>query len=82
MNGETYDIGRVAYSRSNLPLGIVLGILAALAVGAALAFALMTQLHKRKKGEAIYLVTTKDFSLIIYLQHTCDFYNYVIYMIV
>ncbi|KAK3574959.1 hypothetical protein QTP86_019710, partial [Hemibagrus guttatus] len=50
VNGEIYDVGRVAYSSSNLPVGIVLGILAALAVGAALAFALMTHLHKRKKA--------------------------------
>ncbi|TSM36139.1 Macrophage-stimulating protein receptor [Bagarius yarrelli] len=51
VNGETYDVGRVAYSRSNLPVGIVLGIFAALAVGAALAFALMTHWHKRKKAK-------------------------------
>lgn len=66
MNGEVYDVGRVAYSSSNRPVGIVLGILAALAVGAALAFAIMTHLRKRKKGEAMYLVTTNDFRLIMY----------------
>ncbi|XP_060775266.1 macrophage-stimulating protein receptor isoform X2 [Neoarius graeffei] len=49
VNGEVYDVGLVAYSSSNLPVGIVLGILAALAVGAALAFAVMTHLRKRKK---------------------------------
>ncbi|KAK2857771.1 hypothetical protein Q7C36_005690 [Tachysurus vachellii] len=49
VNGEIYDVGRVAYSSSHLPVGIVLGILAALAVGAALAFALMNHWHKRKK---------------------------------
>lgn len=67
VNGQIYDVGRVAYSSSsNLPVGIVLGILAALAVGAALAFAVMSHLRKRKKGEAIYLVTTNEFSLIMY----------------
>ncbi|KAB5583954.1 hypothetical protein PHYPO_G00101820 [Pangasianodon hypophthalmus] len=50
VNGEIYDVGWVAYSRSNHPVGIVLGILAALAVGAALAFAVMTHLRKRKKA--------------------------------
>lgn len=66
VNGEIYDIGRVAYSSSNLPVGIVLGILAALAVGAALAFALMNHWHKRKKGETMYLVNSTDFRLIKY----------------
>lgn len=66
VNGEIYNVGRVAYSSSNLPVGIVLGILAALAVGAALAFAIMTHLHRRKKGGAIYLVTTNNFRLILY----------------
>lgn len=62
MNGEIYDVGRVAYSSSsNLSIGIVLGILAALALGAALAFAVMTHLRKKKKGEAKYLVITNDF---------------------
>ncbi|KAF5904277.1 macrophage-stimulating protein receptor-like isoform X1, partial [Clarias magur] len=50
VNGEIYDVGRVAYSSSNHTVGIVLGILAALLAGAALAFLVMTQLRKRKKA--------------------------------
>lgn len=61
MNGEIYEVGRVIYSSSNLHVGIVLGILTALAVGAAFAFIVMTHLRKRKKGAAIELVTTNDF---------------------
>lgn len=61
MNGEIYEVGRVIYSSSNHLVGIVLGILAALVVGAALAFLVMTHLRKRKKGEAIELGTTNDF---------------------
>ncbi|KAL7891780.1 hypothetical protein AOLI_G00012560, partial [Acnodon oligacanthus] len=50
VNGETYEIGRVVYFRNNSTVGIVLGILAALAVGAALACAVMIHLRKRKKA--------------------------------
>ncbi|XP_053539574.1 macrophage-stimulating protein receptor isoform X2 [Ictalurus punctatus] len=49
VNGEIYEVGRVIYSSSNHLVGIVLGILAALVVGAALAFLVMTHLRKRKK---------------------------------
>ncbi|KAF7711424.1 hypothetical protein HF521_000435 [Silurus meridionalis] len=49
LNGEIFDVGRVAYSQDILPVAIVLGIFAAIAVGAALAFAVMTHLRKRKK---------------------------------
>ncbi|KAL6458477.1 hypothetical protein MHYP_G00337070 [Metynnis hypsauchen] len=50
VNGETYEIGRVVYFTNNSTVGIVLGILAALAIGAALACAVMIHLRKRKKA--------------------------------
>lgn len=57
MNGKIYDVGRVAYSSSsNLSAGIVLGLFAALAVGAALAFTVMTHLRKKKKGETLLII--------------------------
>ncbi|XP_026856488.2 macrophage-stimulating protein receptor [Electrophorus electricus] len=50
VNGELYEVGWVVYARNDSTVGIVLGILAALAVGAGLAYAVMTHLRKSKKA--------------------------------
>ncbi|XP_066522693.1 macrophage-stimulating protein receptor [Hoplias malabaricus] len=50
VNGEIYDIGRVVHVRNHSLVGILLGILAALAVGAAVACAVMHHLRKKKKA--------------------------------
>ncbi|XP_072540997.1 macrophage-stimulating protein receptor isoform X2 [Salminus brasiliensis] len=50
VNGEVYEVGRVVDASSDSTVGIVLGILAALVVGAALAYAVMSHLRKRKRA--------------------------------
>ncbi|XP_076870132.1 macrophage-stimulating protein receptor isoform X2 [Brachyhypopomus gauderio] len=50
VNRELYEVGQVKYSRNGSMVGVVLGILAALAVGAGLAYAVMTHLRNRKKA--------------------------------
>lgn len=54
VNGEVYDIGMVVFTKNNYTVGIVLGILAAVGLGAALAYVVMTQKNKRKKGKSIH----------------------------
>ncbi|KAG9276889.1 macrophage-stimulating protein receptor-like [Astyanax mexicanus] len=51
VNGKVYEIGRVAYASNSTKVGIVLGLLAALVVGAALAYAVMDHLRKSKKAK-------------------------------
>lgn len=50
VNGEVYDIGMVVFTKNNYTVGIVLGILAAVGLGAALAYVVMAQKNKRKKA--------------------------------
>ncbi|KAM6927968.1 macrophage-stimulating protein receptor-like [Xenentodon cancila] len=53
VNGDVYDVGTVVYGNDNNPtaiLGIVLGIIAALVVGAGLALAVMIYLRKKKRA--------------------------------
>ncbi|XP_064154821.1 macrophage-stimulating protein receptor isoform X1 [Anguilla rostrata] len=52
VNGHVYFVGKVIHVSNNSAVGIVLGILAALVVGAVLAFFVMRHLRKLKKGEA------------------------------
>lgn len=54
VNGEVYDVGTVVYDNNNSPtaiLGIVLGIFAALVVGAALSLAGMCYFRRKNIGE-------------------------------
>lgn len=51
VNGKEYDIGMVVTTKNNFILGMVLGIIAAVCVGAALAYVVMAQKRKRKKGK-------------------------------
>lgn len=54
MNGEVYNVGTVVNDETNNTttiVGIILGILAALVVGASLALAVMVYLRKKKTGE-------------------------------
>lgn len=54
MNGEAHDIGTVGIYKTNNTttiVGIVMGIVAALVVGAGLALAVMIYLRKKKRGE-------------------------------
>lgn len=53
VNGEVYDIGIVVFTKNSYIVGIVLGIIAALGLGAALAYVVMAQKNKRKKGKSI-----------------------------
>ncbi|TRY99778.1 hypothetical protein DNTS_033945 [Danionella cerebrum] len=53
VNGEEYDIGLVVMARNNFIVGIVLGILAAVGVGAAMASFGMAQVRKRKKAALV-----------------------------
>lgn len=56
MNGEMYDMGTVVNDDKNNNTeiaGIVLGIIAALVVGAGLALIVMIHLRKKKRGEKI-----------------------------
>lgn len=58
VNGEVYDVGTVANDDSNnnkVIAGIVLGIIAALVVGAGLALIVMIHLRRKKRGEKIQL---------------------------
>ncbi|KAG9332659.1 hypothetical protein JZ751_014757 [Albula glossodonta] len=50
VNGEVHRVGRVVIVSNNSAVGIVLGILAALVVGAVLAFFVMRHLRKTKKA--------------------------------
>ncbi|XP_067316269.1 macrophage-stimulating protein receptor isoform X2 [Pseudorasbora parva] len=50
VNGEEYDIGVVVATNSNFILAMVLGIIAAVGVGAALAYVAMAHERKRKKA--------------------------------
>lgn len=59
MNHDVYDMGTVLFDdsfKNNAIAGIVLGILAALVVGAALALIVMINFRKKKRGE-------KDFAI-------------------
>ena len=56
MNGEVTEVGKVVnYDTNNatMILGIVLGIIAALVLGAGLALLVMIHLRKKKRGEKI-----------------------------
>ncbi|KAA0712821.1 Macrophage-stimulating protein receptor [Triplophysa tibetana] len=53
VNGEVYDIGIVVFTKNSYIVGIVLGIIAALGLGAALAYVVMAQKNKRKNGKSI-----------------------------
>ncbi len=58
VNEKVYDVGTVANDDSNnnkVIAGIVLGIIAALVVGAGLALIVMIHLRKKKRGEKIQL---------------------------
>lgn len=60
VNHDVYDMGTVLFDDSfnnNAIAGIVLGIIAALVVGAALALIVMINLRKKKRGE-------KDFAIL------------------
>lgn len=64
MNQEVYDVGTVGNDESNYTTviaGIVLGIIAALLVGAGLALIVMIHLRKKKRGEKIQLFTITVF---------------------
>ncbi|KAJ8370521.1 hypothetical protein SKAU_G00105490 [Synaphobranchus kaupii] len=50
VNGQVHDVGRVIHVSNNSEVGIVLGILAALVVGAVMAFFIMRHLRKMKKA--------------------------------
>ncbi|XP_077054260.1 macrophage-stimulating protein receptor isoform X2 [Siphateles boraxobius] len=50
VNGEEYDIGVVVTIKNNFILGMVLGIIAAVGLGAALAYVGMSHERKRKKA--------------------------------
>lgn len=69
MNREDYDVGTVVYnktSHSTVIVGIVLGILAALVVGAGLALVVMKHLRDKKRGE-------KDLFLLLTFASLSDF---------
>lgn len=51
MNGYTHNVGTVILVSNHYMVGIVLGILAALVTGAVLAFIVLKNLRKQKKGE-------------------------------
>lgn len=51
VNGEEYDIGVVVTTKNNYILGMVLGIIAAVGVGAFLAYIAMAHERNRKKGK-------------------------------
>lgn len=52
MNGEEFDVGTVVYYDNKTAIaGIVLGIIAALVLGATLALVVMIHLRKKKRGE-------------------------------
>ncbi|XP_071374032.1 macrophage-stimulating protein receptor [Centroberyx affinis] len=54
VNGDVYDVGKVVFVENNndtVIAGIVLGIIAALALGAALASIVLTHLRKKKKAK-------------------------------
>ncbi|KAJ8257911.1 hypothetical protein GJAV_G00191050 [Gymnothorax javanicus] len=53
VNGQVYDVGRVFLASNNSAVGIGLGILAALIVGAVLAFFVMRHLRKIKKASLV-----------------------------
>ncbi|XP_049589444.1 macrophage-stimulating protein receptor isoform X1 [Syngnathus scovelli] len=53
INGQVHNVGRVIRVSSHYMVGIVLGILAALVAGAALAFAVMKHLRKKKKASMV-----------------------------
>lgn len=60
MNHEVYDVGTVLFDDSfnkNAIAGIVLGIIAALVVGAALALIVMIHLRKKKRGENDFAIS-------------------------
>ncbi|XP_026069214.1 macrophage-stimulating protein receptor-like isoform X1 [Carassius auratus] len=53
VNGEEYDIGLVVRTNNNFIVGMVLGILAAVGVGAALAYVAIARERKKKKSAAL-----------------------------
>ncbi|XP_051932720.1 macrophage-stimulating protein receptor isoform X2 [Hippocampus zosterae] len=53
INGQVHDVGTVIRVSNHYMVGIVLGILAALVAGAALAFAVMKHLRKKKKAATV-----------------------------
>lgn len=58
VNGDVYDMGTVVNEESSnttVIVGIVLGIIAALVVGAGLALIVMNHLRKKRMGEKILL---------------------------
>uniref|UniRef100_A0A8C6UIT3 receptor protein-tyrosine kinase n=1 Tax=Neogobius melanostomus TaxID=47308 RepID=A0A8C6UIT3_9GOBI len=60
VNGEAFDVGTVLISEGNnstVIAGVVLGIVAALAMGAGLALAVMIHLRKKKRGNELNFVT-------------------------
>ena len=60
MNGEVYDVGTVVFANNNnftVIAGIIMGIIAALVVGAGLALVVMIHLRKKKRGEKDYLIS-------------------------
>lgn len=58
MNREVHHVGTVAFddsSNKSVIAGIVLGIIAALVLGAALALIVMNHLRKKRRGERLFL---------------------------
>ncbi|CAL8355745.1 unnamed protein product [Gadus morhua 'NCC'] len=53
INGQIHNVGTVVRVSNHYMVGIVLGILAALVAGAALAFAVMKHLRKKKKASMV-----------------------------
>lgn len=51
VNGEEYDIGVVVTAKNNFILAMVLGIIAAVGLGAALAYFAMAHERKKKKSK-------------------------------
>lgn len=59
VNGEVYNVGTVVNDDTNnstVIVGIVLGIIAALVVGAGLALIVMIHLRKKKRGKNMQLI--------------------------
>ena len=55
VNGHAYEVGTVVFFSNPVnTVGVVMGIFAALCVGAALAFIAMTHVRRKKKGENRY----------------------------
>lgn len=64
VNGEVYNVGTVGnYEINNITIivGIILGIVAALVVGAGLALAVMMYFRKKKQGEEMRKIKSCKF---------------------